>query len=99
MTQCLMLHKYNRRGENKHKELGYFHVKNAIITALKITRNYLRDLYLVSKNQMQNRDRHKDFQTVEEWLPTFSEYYVCPKLDVSAAIKKAEFFKILQNVF
>jgi hypothetical protein len=44
--------------------------------ALKITRNYLRDLYLVSKNQMLNRDRQKDIQTVEEWLPTFSEYYV-----------------------
>jgi hypothetical protein len=67
--------------------------------ALKITRNYLRDLYLVSKNQMLNRDRQKDIQTVEEWLPTFSEYYVWPKLDVSVAIKKAAFFKILQNVF
>jgi hypothetical protein len=52
MTQCLMLHKYNGRGENKHKELGFFHVKNAIITVLKIKRDYLRDLYLVSKNQI-----------------------------------------------
>jgi hypothetical protein len=48
---------------------------------------------------MLNRDRQKDIQTVEEWLPTFSEYYVWPKLDVSVAIKKAAFFKILQNVF